>query len=450
MTLRARWIRGRTWAVMAIAGIAAVLVAPTGAVAAAASAPSGAVAGSTTAPTAAPTTAPEPLSPTQDPERDTVPADTVPADTLRAGQEGLYARPFIASLSGTSVGGYAEAHGGYFREDGLSDGFSMEFRRFNIFLFSAISPRVRLISELEFEHGTEEIALETALIDVQIAPYLVLRGGILLPPIGYFNLNHDSPRWNFVERPIVSTEIIPSTLSEVGFGVHGRLFTGAWGFSYDAYLTNGLQDGVLVNASGRTRLAGGKAEEQFAEDNNGSPAVSARVALLRPGRGELGLSLYHGAYNTFEIEGDAIDERRGLTLAALDLGIQVGPLALRGEAARVTLDVPPDLGELFADEQWGAHLDLSLPVWRPRLPGYASAALSLDLRVEYADFNVGTFTSTGAGIGDEVFALVPGLSFRPSADTVFRVNYRRHWTRDLLRNPTSHLGGVQVGFATYF
>jgi hypothetical protein len=376
--------------------------------------------------------------------------DTIPADTLRSGQDGLYARPFIASMAGTSIGGYAEAHGGYFREDGVSEGFSMEFRRFNIFLFSAISPRVRLISELEFEHGTAEITLETALIDVQVAPWFVVRGGILLPPLGYFNLNHDGPRWNFVERPIVSTEIIPSTLSEVGVGVHGRLFTNRVGLSYDLYLTNGLGDGVLANETGRTHLASGKGGDQFAGDNNGSPAISARVAALWPGRGELGLSAYHAAYNTFEIEGEPIDERRSLTLTAVDLGLGVGPLELRGEAARVTLDVPPGLGELLADEQWGAHLDLSLPVWRPRIPAYASAALGLDLRVEYADFNVGTFSSTDADIGDEVFALVPGVSFRPSRDTVFRANYRRHWIRDPLGNPTMHLGGFQLGFATYF
>jgi hypothetical protein len=33
---------------------------------------------------------------------------------------------------------------------------------------------------------------------------------------------------------------------------------------------------------------------------------------------------------------------------------------------------------------------------------------------------------------------------------VFKVNYRRHWTRDLLGNPAARLGGYQVGVATYF
>ena len=89
----------------------------------------------------------------------------------------------------------------------------MELRRFNIFLYSSVGRRIRFLSELEFEHGTEEIALETALVDFVVTPSLVARAGILLPPIGAFNANHDSPRYDFVERPLVSTEIIPATLS---------------------------------------------------------------------------------------------------------------------------------------------------------------------------------------------------------------------------------------------
>src|SRR3990172_5257782 len=59
-----------------------------------------------------------------------------------------------------------------------------------------------------FEHGTEEIALETALVDLRIRPSLVLRAGILLPPIGYLNQNHDSPPWDWVDRPLVTPQVI--------------------------------------------------------------------------------------------------------------------------------------------------------------------------------------------------------------------------------------------------
>jgi hypothetical protein len=371
------------------------------------------------------------------------------ADSTLA-QEGIYDRPFIGALSSTSLGGYVEGNTNYFVEDGVTDGFSMELRRFNIFLFSQVSQRVRFLSELEFEHGTEEIALETALVDFQIRPELVIRAGIILPPLGYFNQNHGSPRWDFVDRPLVSTGIIPATLSEVGGGVYGRLATSAVIFSYDAYLTNGLGESVVGNALGRTDLASGRSESQFEEDNNGSPAFSARVALRRPSLGEIGLSYYGGYYNTYRKEGVPVDERRWLSVRALDFGGRVGPAEVRGEVAHATLDVPPGLVELFGDRQWGAHIDVVMPVWRPGLLGYDGAIVAAALRLERVDYNEGTFASTGEPIGDEVTAIVGGLSFRPTPGTVFRANYRFHWSKDFVGNDPARMAGFQLGFATYF
>ncbi|NNF57673.1 MAG: hypothetical protein HKN04_05470 [Rhodothermaceae bacterium] len=375
-------------------------------------------------------------------------------------QEAIYARPYIGRLGSTAVGGYAEANTNYFVEDGITEGFSLEMRRFNLFVFSAISERITLTSELEFEHGAEEIALETALIDFTIAPELVLRGGILLPPIGAFNQNHDSPLWEFVDRPLVSTEIIPSTLSEVGVGAHGQLFPSPQlGVSYDVYLTNGLSDGIVLNEQGRTSIPAGRSEKAFAEDNNGTPALSARIAAKYHALGEVGLSYYGGAYNRFRIEGDEVDEARRVDLLALDLKASLLGVDVRGEAAAAWIDVPESLNDEFGGRQWGAHLDVIAPVWQFQLLGYEAARLNATLRLEAVDYNQSTFSARTVGEGnpavgdkiyDELVAVVPGFSFRPNDDTVFKLNYRRQWHRDLLGNPAAVSAGIQVGFATYF
>ena len=65
----------------------------------------------------------------------------------------------------------SELVGSYLQQVGISDGFSAEARRFNIFLTSKIADRLRLTSELEFEHGTQTIGLETAALDVLFAPH---------------------------------------------------------------------------------------------------------------------------------------------------------------------------------------------------------------------------------------------------------------------------------------
>jgi len=371
------------------------------------------------------------------------------ADSTLA-QDGIYNRPFIGSISSTSVGGYVEGNTNYFVEDGVSEGFSMELRRFNIFLFSQVSQRIRFLSELEFEHGTEEIALETALVDFQLGRGLVLRAGIILAPLGYLNQNHDSPQWDFVERPLVTTDVIPSTLSEVGFGAYGNFASGELVFSYDAYLTNGLGSAILTNETGRTDIASGKDEELFGEDNNGSPAFSGRLALRHTGLGEVGVSYYGGYYNDFRVEGEQVDDKRWLGIAALDIGGSVGPTSVRAEVAYASVDVPESLSELHGDTQWGAYLDVLMPVWRPRLLGYSNAVVTAGLRLETVDYNVGTFSSTGSKIGDHVKAIVPSISFRPTPGTVFRANYRYHWATDFQGNDAARIAGFQLGFATYF
>jgi hypothetical protein len=366
-------------------------------------------------------------------------------------QGGIYQRPFLVTAGRTAIGGYVEGNANYFRTDGVGEGFSMELRRFNIFLFSSVGRRLRFTSELEFEHGTEEIALETALVDFTLNPSLIFRAGILLPPIGAFNVNHDSPRYDFVERPLVSTEVIPATLSEVGFGLHGRLAPSrGLSLSYDAYLTNGLGDGVILNPTGRTSIPAGKAESRFEEDNNGSPAFSGRMAAQSRRWGELGVSVYRGIYNTFQIEGEPVDDKRWLSIVALDFNTDVYGLELRGEAAWARIDVPAPLAEILGSRQWGAHLDAVLPVWHPSIRGLADPVVSLGLRLERVDFNRGTFSSTGENIFDDISAVTGSVSFRPAAGTVFRFNYRRESSRDLPGNPASRTGGFQIGFATYF
>lgn len=364
-------------------------------------------------------------------------------------QGAIYDRPYIAAVGRAAVGGYAEANVGYFVEDGITEGLSAQIRRFNVFLFAPLGPRLRFTSELEFEDGTEEIALETAVLDVTLHPALVLRGGVVLPPVGAFNQNHDSPRWDFVDRPLVSTEIIPATLSEVGFGIYGRAYRGRVGASYDLYLTNGLADGVVSNDVGRTCVPCGKGASLFSQDTNGAPAVSGRVAALHRGVGEVGLSFYTTLYNRFALDGEEVDDRRRLTLVALDGQARLGRLALRGEAAVAFVDVPADLADLYGRRQWGFHLDGVFLLAAPRVFG-RPAPLSAVLRLEAVDFHAGTFETTGERIHDETLAIVPGLSFRPVPETVVLLNYRRHRTRDLAGNPAVRTGGFQFGFATYF
>jgi hypothetical protein len=66
------------------------------------------------------------------------------------------------------------------------------------------------------------------------------------------------------------------------------------------------------------------------------------------------------------------------------------------------------------------------------------------------DWNVGKFRETGGDIGDELFSVMPGISFRPRQQTVLRFSYRKQWQKDILGNPAARTGAVQFGVSTYF
>lgn len=367
-------------------------------------------------------------------------------------RRGIYDRPYLArsGIGGynIAIGGYLEFLGSYVREDGLSDGLSFEARRFNLFVTSQISDRIRMTSELEFEHGTQEIALETALLDVTLNPALNLRSGVILVPIGKFNIAHDAPLYDVIDRPLVSTEIIPATLSEVGIGVFGGLYPGGrHKLAYELYLVNGLQDGVI--AAQGTRLPAGKAPSAFEADNNGRPALTGRLAYQTPLRAPVALeiagSFYSGLYNTFQLDGEDVDDPRWLHILAVDMEMTYKLLSVRGELAYARIDVPDSLTPLHGRAQLGAYVDAIATLYACRLGPFARVNLAAVARLDYVDLNRGQ----GPLTGDETVRLTLGPSFRPASGTAIRLMYYYQWQSDALNNPIRS-AGLQFGVATYF
>ena len=128
------------------------------------------------------------------------------------------------------------------------------------------------------------------------------------------------------------------------------------------------------------------------------------------------LSNYGAIYNIFHVDGTDHDARRRLSITALDVAISVGPLTLRGKAAMARVAVPASLVEMFGSRQHGAHLDAVLPIRKLRVKGMRNAVVNAALRLEYIDYDVGTFHSTGDPIRDDVRAFAPDAVFvRPAA-----------------------------------
>lgn len=362
--------------------------------------------------------------------------DTVPRPFVRGG---VYDKPYLTRLAGrTAIGGYAEAHAVLDRVDGVTEEAGFVAKRFNLFSATQVSDFVRFGAELEFEDGAQEIALEYAAIDLRIHQAVALRAGMILSPLGRFNLAHDSPLNEFTERPLVGTEMLGVALSEPGLGAFGLFAVGENGrVTYEVYGVNGFHEGLL--AEGGTRLPAGQANF---EDNNASPAVVGRLAWSPRPTAEFGLSVHHGAYNAFNAEGLEVDGRRELTIWVVDWEGTAAGLRFSGEAARAVLEVAPGLRGVYAAEQRGLYVDVLRDFGRGWVRTMPGSYFSVGLRLDVVDFDADL-------AGDMIRQVTLGVNFRPTDDTVLKLGFSRGVARDRFNNAEDR-AGLRFSVATYF
>lgn len=373
---------------------------------------------------------------------------------MKMNMDAVYNRPFLQlGKLPVALGGYVEANYQYLKQNGITEGHQFQMRRLTLFVSSSIYKRIKFLSEIEFEDGAKEINIEFASVDFELSPLLNFRGGVVMNPIGAFNQNHDGPKWEFIDRPISATQMLPATWSNVGFGIFGKKYVNDWVYAYEAYVTNGFDDQIINNTDGKTFLPASKTNAgRFEESFNGSPLFTGKAAVKNRKIGELGLSYMGGVYNKYEEDGLVLDKKRRVNVLAVDFNttLPTSKTYINGEWAWVQVDVPDTYTEQFGRKQQGGFVDLVQPVIGKPMMGFENAVLNVALRLEYVDWNKGSFKSTGGNISDDVFAFVPAISWRPTAQTVIRLNYRRNRQQDMLGNPPSTMAGFQFGFSTYF
>lgn len=379
-----------------------------------------------------------------------------PMDTSnkKMNMDAVYNRPFLSvGKLPVALGGYAEANWEHLGTDGVSEGHQFQMRRMTLFVASTIYKRLKFLSEIEFEDGTKEINIEFAALDMEFNPLLNLRGGIIMNPIGAFNQNHDGPKWEFINRPVSATQMLPATFSNAGFGVYGKKYQDKWVFGYEAYLTNGFNDRIIDNSFGKTFLPATKlAPERFEESFNGVPLITAKTAVKHKRIAEIGLSYMGGVYNKFEDDGLVLDKKRRVDVFAIDMNTSISrwKTNILGEWAWIWVDIPPTYTQQYASRQRGGFADVVQPVYRGNVLGFENSVINAACRFEYVDWNVGNFRETGENISDHYIGIIPAISWRPVPQTVIRVNYRYSWRSDILGNPFSKTAGLQAGFSTYF
>lgn len=374
----------------------------------------------------------------------------------------VYQKPFITRLGrGAMVGGYMDLE---FRME--ESGATFDQHRFIPFLYSAVTDYLHVSAEVEFEHGgfvasgeeaeeekpDGEIKVEYAVTDFALSDGLNIRAGVILSPLGRFNLLHDSPLNDLTQRPLVDREIIPTTLSESGLGLYGSFYpTELWTLSYEAYAVNGFSDGIIVERDAADeidlRIDEGRGSRQA--DNNNHRSLVARVQASPRLGTDLGLSVHTGAYDS---AGSS-----NLTIVALDAQVRRGPVELIGEAAAASADVPRALQEIaakaarpdgsprtIADRQRGlmaqANVHFGAGAWK-RFPESIWTAVA---RADFVDFDADLS-------GDDSRALTAGINFRPVEDAAFKWDVSWRWYRgESVTAWGDAVRGGSFSIATYF
>lgn len=377
-------------------------------------------------------------------------------DTIKQvlNMDAVYNRPSLnINKTPVAVGGYLEANWQRLSTDGVSEGHQFQARRLSIFMSSSISKRMKFLSEIEFEDGGKEIAIEFASVDVAFHPLVNLRAGIIVNPIGSFNQNHDGPKWEFTDRPISATQMLPGTFSNAGAGFFGKKYKNNWMIGYEAYFSGNFDNSIIENTKNKTFLPASKANpERFEEINSGLPLFTGKIAIRNSKIGELGISYMGGVYNKYQEDGIILDKKRRVDVYALDFNTTLPKIKtfITTEWAWILVDVPGTYSQQFGNKQHGGFLDIVQPVLTKNMLGWEKASLNIACRLEYVDWNAEKFNETNENIGEDIWSIMPALSFRPTSQTVFRLNYRFQKQHDVFSNPPATTAGFSIGISTYF
>jgi hypothetical protein len=157
--------------------------------------------------------------------------------------------------------------------------------------------KIQFVTEIEFEH-VQEVYVEQAFINYNLANNVNLRGGLMLVPMGIINEFHEPTTFNGTNRPSMDKSIVPTTWRELGVGVSGKFNDLSLG--YQAYIFNGFksvtsdENGIVTGGllGGSNGLRGGR--QKGIESTINSPNLSLKFDYYGLPGLRLGLSGYFG------------------------------------------------------------------------------------------------------------------------------------------------------------
>ena len=199
------------------------------------------------------------------------------------------------SKSPLSIGGYGEMFWASPSKEGPSGDAYTDVYRFVPYIGYKFSDNIILNTELEFEHGGEEVVIEFMYLDFLFSSAFNLQVGHLLVPMGLVNMRHEPTLYNTIQRPDVERYLVPSTWHETGILAYGEI--GDTGLNYTAGIINALELNNDNNMPGNVTKSWIRSGRVGSEENGPMQRVAFVGRLDYTGIAGLlaGGSMYYGA-----------------------------------------------------------------------------------------------------------------------------------------------------------
>ncbi len=335
---------------------------------------------------------------------------TVEVDASQNGM-GPAASKVYYSKSPLSIGGYGEMY--WASEDKRGERAYADVYRFVPYIGYKFSDEIILNSELEFEHGGEEVAIEFMYLDFLFNRSFNIQAGNLLVPMGLVNRRHEPTLFNTIQRPDVEKYIIPSTWHENGVVVYGSI--GESGFSYSAGIINGLNLKNISN-DGVTQPSKNWIKNGRIGSQNKGPmervAFVGRVDYTGRNGVLLGSSVYYGGaaqgdpngVNALIYDIHALYEKEGFKLKALYTAL--------------TLDGAEKIGPRSAKSAEGYFINMEYDILASK-----NTSKRVPLFVQYESYDPVSSVVSGARPDLEQTNITVGVNFFPHEQVVLKADY---------------------------
>lgn len=339
-----------------------------------------------------------------------------------------YVKPFVHDVSNrVALGGWADFE---FRQQLKNNQSVFDQPHLVPYVYARITDQLRVGAEVELDHapsldgqgntarGTGDVIVDFATVDYTLARAFSLRGGVILSPLGRFNLQHDAPQQDLTARPLLADEVLPGTMGETGVGAFGSVDMAPTLLTYELYAVNGFT-GALLPASGATELSvspdmiGTRGAVESSTKN-----VVGRLAFS-PFRGlEVGGSAHWGPY------GDGVTEnteKHDALMWAVDGAFDRGFVVARGEMVSLKADLPAAIAATGASSgRQGYYGELGFRFGGGWLPPYRTSRFTVVGRWDEVDLATGI-------TGDLQRRASAGLVWRPLPIAAFKGSYEMNW-----------------------